>query len=106
MSEGTRRGMSYNHMARVTSWNPAQRFGLNRKGDIAAGFDADIALVDPARSWTIAAKDSPSTQGYTPFEGLEMSARVDATFLRGMKIFEDGQVIGKPRGEYLHRPTS
>ena len=96
--------MSYNHMARVTSWNPAQRFGLNRKGDIAEGFDADIALVDPARSWTIAAKDSPSTQGYTPFEGLEMSARVDATFLRGMLIYEDGQVIGKPRGEYLHRP--
>jgi allantoinase len=106
VSEGTRRGMGYNHMARVTSWNPAQRFGLNRKGDIAAGFDADIALVDPARTWTIAAKDSPSTQGYTPFEGLEMSARVDATFLRGMKVFEDGQVIGKPRGQYLHRPTA
>jgi allantoinase len=106
VSEGTRRGMSYNQMARLTSWNPAQRFGLNRKGDIAEGYDADIALVDPARTWTIAAKDSPSTQGYTPFEGLEMSARVDATFLRGMKIFEDGQVIGKPRGEYLHRPTA
>jgi allantoinase len=106
VSEGTKRGMSFNHMARVTSWNPAQRFGLNRKGDIAEGFDADIALVDPARSWVIAAQDSPSTQGYTPFEGLEMSARVDATFLRGMKVFEDGQVIGKPRGEYLHRPTN
>ena len=106
VSEGTRRGMSYNHMARVTSWNPAQRFGLNRKGDLAEGFDADIALVDPARTWTIAAKDSPSTQGYTPFEGLELSARVDATFLRGMRIFEDGQVIGKPRGQYLHRPTA
>jgi allantoinase len=106
VSEGTRRGMGYNHMARVTSWNPAQRFGLNHKGDIAEGFDADIAIVDPARSWTIAAKDSPSTQGYTPFEGLPMSARVDATFLRGMKIFEDGQVLGKPRGQYLHRPTA
>jgi allantoinase len=106
VSEGTKRGMSYNHMARVTAWNPAQRFGLNRKGDLAEGFDADIALVDPARSWVIAAKDSPSTQGYTPFEGLQMSARVDATFLRGMKVFEDGQVIGKPRGEYLHRPTA
>jgi allantoinase len=106
VSEGTKRGMSYNHMARVTAWNPAQRFGLNRKGDLAVGFDADIALVDPARSWVIAAKDSPSTQGYTPFEGLEMSARVDATFLRGMKVFENGAVIGKPRGEYLHRPTN
>jgi len=105
LSEGKRRGMGYNHIARVTSWNAAQRFGLNRKGDIAEGFDADIAIVDPAHSWTIAARDSPSTQGYTPFEGLEMSARVDATFLRGMKIFENGQVLGKPRGEYLHRPT-
>ncbi len=106
VSEGMRRGMSFNHMARVTSWNPAQRYGLNHKGDLAEGFDADIALVDPAHSWTIAAKNSPSTQGYTPFEGLELSARVDATFLRGMKIYENGQVLGKPRGQYLHRPTA
>jgi allantoinase len=105
ISEGSRRGMSYNHMARVTSWNPARRFGLNRKGDIAEGFDADIAIVDPARTWTIRAQDSPSTQGYTPFEGIELSARVDATFLRGVPIYEDGRVLGRPRGRYLHRPT-
>jgi allantoinase len=105
VSEGTRRGMGYNHMARVTSWNPAQRYGLNSKGDIAEGFDADLALVDPARTWTIKAKDSPSTQGYTPFEGLELSARVEETFLRGQLIYQDGKVIGKPRGEYLFRPT-
>jgi allantoinase len=106
VSEGTKRGLGYNQMARLTSWNPAQRFGLNRKGDIAAGFDADIAIVDPARTWTIRAEDSPSTQGYTPFEGLELSAYVDATFLRGMQIQEGGRVIGKPRGQYLHRPTA
>jgi allantoinase len=105
VSEGTKRGMDYNHMARVTSWNAARRYGLNRKGDLAPGFDADIAIVDPARTWTIRASESPSTQGYTPFEGLELSARVDATFLRGMKIHEDGQVLGTPRGRYLHRPT-
>ncbi len=106
VSEGMKRGMSFNHMARVTSWNPAQRYGLKHKGDLAEGFDADIALVDPAHSWVIAAKNSPSTQGYTPFEGLELGARVDATFLRGMKIYENGQVLGKPRGQYLHRPTA
>jgi allantoinase len=106
VSEGTRRGMGYNHMARVTSWNPAQRYGLNKKGDIAEGFDADLALVDPARTWTISAKDSPSTQGYTPFEGLELSARVEETFLRGQLIYQDDQVIGKPRGDYLFRPTA
>jgi allantoinase len=106
ISEGTRRGMSYNHMARVTSWNPAQRFGLNQKGDLAPGYDADIALVDPAHTWTIRASESPSTQGYTPFEGMELSASVCTTFLRGQKIFENGQLLGKPRGRYLHRPTA
>lgn len=106
VSEGSRRGMSYHHMARVTSWNPAQRFGLNRKGDIDVGFDADIALVDPAQRWTIRAKDSPSTQGYTPFEGLELSARVVTTFLRGEPVWDDGRIVGKPRGQYLFRPTA
>lgn len=106
VSEGTRRGMGYNHMARVTSWTPAQRFGLNRKGDIAEGFDADLVLVDPARTWTIHATDSPSTQGYTPFEGLELSARVEATWLRGEQIYaHDRGVLGQPRGRYLFRPT-
>ena len=107
VSEGTRRGMGYNHMARVTSWTPAQRFGLNSKGDIAEGYDADLALVDPAKTWTIQAAGSPSTQGYTPFEGLELSARVEATFLRGEQIYaQDRGVIGEPHGRYLFRPTS
>jgi allantoinase len=106
VSEGTKRGMDYNHMARVTSWNPARRFGLNSKGDLAPGYDADIALVDPAQTWTIRAAESPSTQGYTPFEGLELSARVTTTYLRGQKIYEDGNVLGKPSGRYLHRPTA
>jgi allantoinase len=53
-SEGQRRGMAYSHMAEVLAWNPAQRFGLSHKGDIAVGYDADLALrVAPttARAW-------------------------------------------------------
>ena len=106
VSEGARRGLSYNRIAELTSRNPARRFGLNSKGDIAEGLDADIALVDPNESWTVRAADSASTQGYTPFEGLELRARVKATFLRGELICENGNVLGNPRGRYLHRPTA
>jgi allantoinase len=105
VSEGAKRGLSYNRVAELTSRNPAQRFGLNSKGDIAEGLDADVVLVDPAETWTIRAADSASTQGYTPFEGIELSARVKATFLRGALVCENGNVLGKPRGQYLHRPT-
>ncbi len=105
ISEGTRRGLSLNRIAALTSANPARRFGLNSKGDIAPGLDADLALVDPRERWTIRAEGSESTQGYTPFEGIELSARVKATFLRGALVCENAKVIGKPRGRYLHRPT-
>jgi allantoinase len=105
VSEGTKRGLPLGRIASLTSHNPARRFGLNSKGDIAPGLDADLALVDPRETWTVRARDSESTQGYTPFEGLELSARVEATFLRGMLVCENGKVLGAPRGQYLHRPT-
>jgi allantoinase len=105
LSEGMKRGLSLNRAAALTSYNPARRYGLNSKGDIAEGLDADLAIVDPRESWTIRARDSESTQGYTPFEGIELSCRVKATFLRGELVCENGNVRGKPRGRYLHRPT-
>jgi allantoinase len=67
--------------------------------------EADLALVDPRESWTIRAGESESAQGYTPFEGIEPSARVKATFLRGALGCENGKVLGPLRGRYRHRPT-
>jgi allantoinase len=104
LSEGSKRGMSYNHMAELLSWKPAQRFGLLGKGDIAPGYDADIALVDPHESFSVHAAESESKQGYSPFEGLELTGRVKTTFLRGVPICQDGKIVGPARGHYLRRP--
>ena len=104
ISEGSKRGMSYNHMAELLSWNPAQRFGLGTKGDIAVGFDADMVLVDPHETFVVHARESESEQGYTPFEGQELTGRVKATFLRGQVIYDGHTVTGPATGRYLHRP--
>lgn len=106
ISEGQRRGLPYHEVARLTAWAPAQRFGLHTKGTIAVGYDADVALVDPASPWTVRAADSESTQEYSPMEGLRLDARVTDTFVRGQHVLADGQVIGEPQGQYLHRPTA
>jgi allantoinase len=105
LSEGRKRGMSYNRIAELLSWNPAQRFGLLSKGDIDVGFDADLALVDETQSFVVRAADSESNQGYTPFEGLELTGRVTATYLRGALVYDNGNIVGAPRGQYLRRPT-
>jgi allantoinase len=103
ISEGSKRGMSYNHMAKLLSWNPSRRFGLLAKGDIAIGYDADLVLVDPNESFVVRAAESESQQGYTPFEGAELTGRVKSTFLRGNLIYHNSQVLGSPTGRYLRR---
>jgi allantoinase len=105
LSEGGKRGMSYNHMAELLCWNPAQRYGLLQKGDIAVGYDADLVLVDPHETFMVRAAESQSQQGYTPFEGQELTGRVKSTFLRGELIYQNDEIVGPPRGQYLHRPT-
>jgi allantoinase len=105
-SEGRRRGLPLPRIAELLAWNPAQRYGLLTKGDIAVGLDADLALLDPDRRVTVRAATSPSAQGYTPFEGQELTGAVTATFLRGELVWEDGGVVGPPRGRYQRRPTA
>lgn len=103
LTEGRRRGLSYNAIARLTSYNPARRFALPGKGDLAVGCDADLALVDPGESFVASAELSPSGQGYTPFEGMQLSGRVMQTWLRGELIFDNGS-YSHARGRYLKRP--
>ena len=91
-------------MAELLSWKPAQRFGLLNKGDIARGFDADIVVVDPHDSFVVRAAESESKQGYSPFEGQELTGRVKSTFLRGALVYHDGKIIGPARGRYMRRP--
>ena len=106
VGEGRKRGLSLGRIAELTAQRPAQRYGLHTKGDLAEGYDADIALVDPDRSWVVDPAESLSTQEYSPFRGMEIGATVTATFLRGTQVYGDGKVIGPPTGRYLRRPTS
>lgn len=104
ITEGRKRGLSLRRIAQLTASNPADRYGLPGKGRLAEGLDADIAIVDPDRTWTVRAADSESTQEYTPFEGFELTAAVTDTFVRGNRVLADGAVTGEPAGRYLSRP--
>lgn len=103
-TEGGRRGMPYHRMAELLSWNGARRFGLWAKGDVAPGYDADLVLFDPNDPFVVGADSSLSSQDFSPFEGFRMQGRVKSTFLRGMLIYNEGEIIGPPAGRYLRRP--
>jgi allantoinase len=60
--------------------------------------------VDPHESFLVHATESESKQGYSPFEGLELTGRVKTTFLRGVLIYDGGKIAGRALGQYLRRP--
>mmetsp|Transcript_1435 Transcript_1435/g.3610 ORF Transcript_1435/g.3610 Transcript_1435/m.3610 type:complete len:506 (-) Transcript_1435:103-1620(-) len=110
-SEGTKRGLTPQRVAAMTSRNVAERYGLSAaKGDIDIGMDADLVLFDPSETFTIHGKDSPSTQGYSPLEGLDVTGRVKRTLLRGQTIYIDkgagqiGDFPAGPIGKFMVRP--
>ncbi|MDI9348297.1 MAG: dihydroorotase family protein [Methylacidiphilales bacterium] len=103
-SEGTKRGLSPNRVAALVSYNPAKRYGLTSKGDIAVGKDADLVFFNPKESFVVRGHASPSSAGYTPLEGIKLKGKVKTTMLRGKVIFNNDEVVGEPCGAYQFRP--
>jgi len=108
-SEGTKRGLSPQRVAALTSRNVAERYSLHAKGDIDVGKDADLVLFDPSETFAIRGADSPSGQGYSPLEGIEVTGRVKQTLLRGETVYIDRgpgkyEFPAGPIGKFLERP--
>ena len=104
LSEGISKGrISLSRFLRISSRNPARIFGLYpRKGCIRVGADADLVIVDPRREEKITPDMMCSKCGWTLYEGMTMKGAPEATFVRGVQVFGEGQVIGNAgSGEFL-----
>ncbi len=90
-------------MIRLTSWNPAKVFGLDRqaKGRLEIGFDADLIIVDPRNLQPIKAEMLHSKAGWTPFEGMD-GVFPQYTLSRGEIIWMEEFIEARPgRGNFL-----
>ncbi len=96
--------ISLETMCRVLSENPAKLYGMYpRKGAIAPGSDADLVIMRTGVSDVITAGDQLQNVDYAPFEGTQVTGRIEQVFLRGNEIVKDSQVIEENRGEFVKR---
>jgi dihydroorotase len=93
--------LSLHRLVDLTSAGPARVFGLEGKGRITEGADADLVLVDLARRETITNARIASRCGWTPFDGQEVTGWPVATVLRGRVVMRDGEVMGDASGQPL-----
>ncbi|AZY51606.1 dihydropyrimidinase [Bordetella avium] len=117
-SEGVIKGrLSIEEFVALTATNHARMYGLApRKGAIAVGADADIAIWDPARRTTVTASLLHDAVGYTPYEGRELTGWPVEVYSRGRCIIRNntlhaergsGQFIARSRPDpVMHRPAS
>ena len=105
-SEGVGKGrITLEQFVALTSTNHARMYGLYpRKGAIAVGADADIAIWDPERRVRISSELLHDACDYTPYEGIEVTGWPVLTMVRGNVVVRDGELVGKKGfGNYLVR---
>ena len=88
-------------IAQLTSGNVAARFGLPHKGQIAEGFDADLALVDLEDRHTLTREALLDRHRLSPYVGREFEGRVVRTLVRGQTVFHEGRADASFRGRLV-----
>jgi dihydropyrimidinase len=100
------RGLSLGRIATLLASAPAEAMGLDRrKGRIAVGLDADLAIVDLDREYLYRREDVRSSAGYSIYEGRRFKGRVVHTLVRGRLVVRDGALIDGAvgTGRYISR---
>jgi dihydropyrimidinase len=108
-SEGVVKGrITLNQFVALSSTNHAKMYGLHpKKGTIAVGADADIAIWDPDRKVTIRQDILHHGSDYTPYEGIEVTGWPVTTIVRGETIVRDGTLVGnRSSGRHVARDRS
>lgn len=105
-SEGVVKGrISLNEFVALTSTNAAKIYGLHpRKGTIAVGSDADIAIWDSEKKITVTYDLLHDNVGYTPYEGMELTGWPETVISRGRIAVTNNELKVEPgSGNYLKR---
>jgi dihydropyrimidinase len=102
---GVRRDrISLNRWVDLCCTAPARLFGLERKGAIAVGYDADLVVFDPQHRVRLSAETLHENVDWTPFEGMEITGWPVVTISRGEVIVKDGEFRGSVgRGRFVER---
>jgi len=104
---GRLRGIPLELLVDRATRGPARVYGIYpKKGTIAVGSDADLAIVDLDLERVVRAEDLQGMSDFSPFEGKKLRGWPVATVKAGQIVARDGKIVGKQTGRYLPRAAT
>jgi len=88
--------LSLQRLIDLTSAGPARIFGIEGKGRIALGYDADLTIIDLVAQRTIRNKWIASVSGWTPYDGKTVTGWPIHTVVRGQVVVRDEALTDAP----------
>ncbi|MES2848577.1 MAG: allantoinase AllB [Bacteroidota bacterium] len=97
-----KRNCTFSDVVKWLSENPAKLAGLqNKKGKIAAGFDADLIVVDDSATFVVDEACCHHKHKVSPYMGETLYGVVEQTYLSGEKVYDDGKFIELNKGKVI-----
>lgn len=104
-SHGVRSGLlTLNQWVSLCCTTPARLAGLDQKGDIAIGLDADLVIFDPHQTVQLSTETLHEQVDWTPYEGLSVTGWPVYTLSRGVPVIAEGKFVGAAgNGRFINR---
>ena len=99
--------LSFTQVVQLLAEKPAEIYGLADCGRLEQGKNADLTVVDFNRKYKIDASKLKSKAKFSPYNGWEVQGKPVKTFVGGLLIFDEGEIVAKPgSGSIIRRATS
>lgn len=101
LTEAINRGLALKDVVKLMSENTSSFLGLDNKGKIEEGYDADLVILAPDETFKIEEKNIHHKNKVTPYLDRNLKGLVKATYLRGELVYNNGKFSDNPTGNFL-----
>ncbi|MBI5754172.1 dihydroorotase [Candidatus Peregrinibacteria bacterium] len=94
-------GLEIKEVVKLCCEGPAKIFGIKNKGQVEAGFDADLVVVDMEKEFTVKNEKLFTKCKWSPYNGSTFKGCPVMTFVNGELVYKNGKIVGKKVGREI-----